>query len=148
MLLAVVLGGLNFVGTSSDGAPSGNNQQIRDVNQFIAKAVGQLNTDGDKVSNYILKKALTQLEKDPFLETEAFQISVPEKVNSKSDEAVSLQYSGYLQVGSKHLAIINGLEYESKDTIEPQGYMVQKITPEQVFLKTAGNERISLSIEE
>ncbi len=149
MILTVVLGGLNFLGKSPDQLLAGKEQHINELNQFIAKAISQLNDNGSKVSDYILKTASFKLDKDPFLKLEAKKVSVPEQKSpiAEKDEQ-TLHYSGYLQLGHKNIAIINGYEYENGDAVESHGYIVQQITPEKVILESMGKEKIILLIEE
>jgi len=149
MILTVVLGGLNFLGKTPDPLLAGKEQHINELNQFIAKAIAQLNDNGGKVSEYILKTASLTLDKDPFLKMEAKKVSVPEQkspIAEKDEQA--LHYSGYLQLGHKNIAIISGYEYENGDAVESHGYIVQQITPEKVILESMGKEKIILLIEE
>ncbi len=149
MILAVVLGGFNFLGKPPDPLLVGKEQHINELNQFIAKAISQLNDNGGKVSEYILKTASLKLDKDPFLKMEAKKASVPEQKSSIAEkDEQTLHYSGYLQLGHKNIAIINGYEYENGDAMESLGYIVQQITPEKVILESMGKEKIILLIEE
>ncbi|MFH2066206.1 MAG: hypothetical protein ABIK15_13480 [Pseudomonadota bacterium] len=149
MMLALIFGGFQFMGTSSDSLLTEKDQLMGELNQFIAKTVAQLNRNADNVSDYILKTASLEWDHDPFLKTEAPVVSsVPEKGVPAGTDDRPLRYSGYLQAGNRQFAIINGYEYESGDAVEPQGYVVQEVTPEKVVLETMGKERIVLSIEE
>jgi hypothetical protein len=149
MILALVLGGVNFLRKSPDLLLAGKEQHINELNQFIMKAASQLNDNSGKVSDYILKTAAIKLGKDPFLKLEAKKVPVLDQKNpiAEKDEQ-ALHYLGYLQLGHKNIAIINGYEYEPGDAVESHGCIVQQITPEKVILESMGKEKIILLIEE
>ncbi|QLA15760.1 hypothetical protein [Desulfolutivibrio sulfoxidireducens] len=44
-------------------------------------------------------------------------------------------YTGFVEVGSLRLAIIDGYEYREGDELETGGYLVEEIRPDQVTLK-------------
>lgn len=149
MVLALIFGVFHFLGKSSDSLLTEKDQYMGELNQFIAKTVEQLNRNVDNVSDYTLKTASLQWDHDPFLRTQAPAVAlIPEKGALKKADDRPLRYSGYLQAGSRQFAIINGYEFETGDVMEPQGYMVQEITPAKVVLETMGKERIVLAIEE
>jgi hypothetical protein len=149
MILTIVLGGLYFLRKSPDLLVAGKEQHINELNQFIAKAISQLNDSGDKISDYILKTVSLKLDKDPFLKLEMKKAPVPEQKSSIAEkDEQTLHYSGYLQLGHKNIAIINGYEYETGDAVESHGCIVQRITPEKVILESMGKEKIILLIEE
>jgi hypothetical protein len=150
MILAVILGGLNFFGKSPVRMIAGNQNDGKELNKFIAKTIEQLNRSEQDVSGYILKAAALPLHTDPFLQMQGVAVTVPEAGRSaaKKTDDRKLRYWGYLQAGRKQYAIINGIEYEKNDRIEPQGYIVQQITPAEVMLESPEREQIVLSIEE
>ena len=149
MILVLVLGGFNFLRKTPDLLLAGKEQHINELNQFIVKAASQLNDKGGEVSDYILKTAAIKLGKDPFLKLEVKKEPVLDQKNpvAEKDEN-TLHYSGYLQMGHKNIAIINGYDYEIGDAVESHGYIVQQITHEKVTLESMGKEKIILLIEE
>jgi len=49
------------------------------------------------------------------------------------------RYSGYVELGSGRLAIVDGIEYQVGDNLEGGGYKVAAITPDQVVLEILAN---------
>jgi len=49
------------------------------------------------------------------------------------------RYSGYVELGSGRLAIVDGFEYQAGDTLEGGGYKVISIVPERVVLESLAN---------
>ena len=150
MILAVILGGLNFFGKSTVRMIAGKQNNSKELNAFIAKTVEQMNRDDKDVFGYILKAAAQPLKNDPFLQVRG--ISVPASETGRSaatkSQGRNLRYWGYLQTDRKQYAVINGIEYERNDRIDPQGYVVRRITPAEVMLESPEGEQIVLAIEE
>ena len=59
-------------------------------------------------------------------------------------------YTGYLRMGDKRLAIINGMEYEAGDILEPDGFIIRSISPRRVVIAPPGAKKntIILPMEE
>jgi hypothetical protein len=49
-----------------------------------------------------------------------------------------LSYSGFLQMGAKRMAIINGMEYEEGEMLPVSGYFIRSITPKSVVIGKIG----------
>lgn len=49
------------------------------------------------------------------------------------------RYTGYVELGSGRLAVVDGIEYQAGDTLEGGGYKVLSITPDKVFLESLAN---------
>ena len=46
-----------------------------------------------------------------------------------------------MKMGDSRLAIINGMEYEVGEKIEPGGYLIRTITPKQIVLDSTKGKR-------
>jgi len=80
---------------------------------------------------------------------------VPEMENPPREDAaepatgVGLEYRGYLAVGDRRMAIINGVEYRVGETVGETGYVLKAITPDRVFVEAPGDgERVSVPYSE
>jgi len=61
----------------------------------------------------------------------------------------NLVYSGFIEIGKKRLAIVNGLEYAISETIQPDGYVLLAITPAEIRVGYAsGNAEFVVPLEE
>lgn len=60
------------------------------------------------------------------------------KTTSLADKYI---YSGFVEVGDKIMAIINGQEYKTGDVVDLDGFIVQAISPTRLILE--GNKRAS-----
>ena len=52
----------------------------------------------------------------------------------------NLVYNGFIELGSKRLAIINGQEYEAGDKLSPGGFTIKSILPTRVVIVSAQGE--------
>ncbi len=91
---------------------------------------------------YIIAQAKTEWTKDPF-----FEGKVSWKPGSGGTEIqaakVEFSYTGYIELGKKRLAVINGLDYQIGESLvgeslESGEYIVQNIYPDRVVIKPKG----------
>jgi len=73
---------------------------------------------------------------------------IAEQVERSAPEA-GFTYSGYLEIGDRRLAIINGIEYETGDELAMGGYIVRGIYPNRVVIEVKWRkEKIIVPLEE
>lgn len=49
------------------------------------------------------------------------------------------RFTGYVELGSGRLAVVDGYEYQAGDTLEGGGYKVLSVTPDKVLLESLAN---------
>ena len=153
MLITIAGGGyLYFFEPPSETDVISPENQAGASQKFIADLARTLKesklSDND---TYLLSRAETKWFKDPLLQpglTITSEVAV-EKDEEIFDEEVNFTYSGYLDVGNRKLAIINGMEYETGEALEDGKYYLKKITPVQIVIgATKGNREIIFPLEE
>ena len=122
--------------------------------------ISQLGTDGNSTQE-LVTEVVQSLARNHRTETEQIIMEkaripwpsapfIPASVSSPGDQETvgaeitennpdGFSYTGYVEIGTKRLAIINGEEYETGDRITGSPFTVQSISPEQVRLGDAGN---------
>ena len=92
---------------------------------------------------YIADRAEEEWSNDPFSASNIFASEKTEGI-AKNVEKDTLVYSGYLEVGGKKTAIINGIDYQAGDELETNGYKVGRINSSSVTImdKTSGEKII------
>lgn len=113
------------------------------LNTFITK-VSEVAQEGlSDTDNYVIQRAEAQWIQDPLI-----QIRKPPKVETAPENVVrtaepelEIVYTGYIEMGSIRLAIINGNEYETGDRLEQGGYIIRRISPTQVEIVTTDKNR-------
>jgi len=87
---------------------------------------------------YVLEKVNAEWVADPFYEKR-----IEENIPSAQDalrQDINLNYYGYLQIGERKVAIINGMEYETGEELEIDGYIVSGIYPTKAVIGIRGRE--------
>ena len=117
---------------------STSKDQLEDLSAFITKVAAATKEGLSEEDSHILKKAESPWINDPMVrlrkpvETE----EETEQAQEETGPGDEILYTGYLEMGSMRLAIINGNEYSAGDRLEQGGYIVRSITPSQVVLAT------------
>jgi hypothetical protein len=139
MAATVLLGGYLYWGP----VPTGGRQEVDKKSdgqalEFARKVVQQLKDDKALSKDlFTIRSAERKWEKDPFLKTDTvlsdtLQLAVPDNTTLTASTRPDLIYTGFLEVGTQRLAIINGIEYTSGESIDGQGHYVRRIHPHQV----------------
>ena len=139
MAATVLLGGYLYFSPETTGSrPAVENQSHGPALDFAQKVIRKLKADTSLAMDlFTIRSAERQWEKDPFLNTDA-RLSdtqphkAPDSPISTADTQLDLVYSGFLEVGTQRLAIVNGIEYASGEAIDGQGHYVRLIQPHQV----------------
>jgi|WetSurMetagenome_2_1015567.scaffolds.fasta_scaffold04258_3 hypothetical protein len=141
IILAVMLVALSvaavtfFSGSSPQHTDVANQKELANVKVLSTQLTENVKkdalTDNEK---YVLERAEADWPRDPFLERKLMPVS-PIAIGASGARPTDFAYSGYVDVGNKRLAIINGLEYLVGDQLESGGYVVKSIDPERVVLE-------------
>jgi len=142
MVVSVILGGYMIFFDSPKKATTfiaAGDRELEVLNTFITKVAEKTQSGPSKEQAYILNKAQIAWKQDPLIQLEAKKVDVDTGPEPVLDARV--QYTGFLQMGDTRLAIINGMEYEAGDQLEPGGYIIRRILPNQVVVTPPGKEK-------
>ena len=94
-----------------------------------------------KTSRYIAARVGESWENDPFSAVHDAAAGREETLVTGLDKG-KITYNGYVEIGSKKVAIINGTDYKVGDELEIGGYRIVRITESGVVLenKRMGDE--------
>jgi len=87
---------------------------------------------------YVVSRAEAHWKHDPFYERKSYREWVNVKEPAKAGggaQKISFNYSGYVNMKDKRMAIINGIEYESGDPLEVEGYVLRGIYQNKVVIE-------------
>lgn len=149
MLTAVIFGAYNFLYSPSENEALNPEKAMSELNTAIVDLAGKINRNTLSNADYILTKAKEEWQKDPFVQNLGGLDDLEKEDSSKQAAAgpTSILFSGFIHVGEKMIAIINGLEYEEGDVIGDGGLSVQKIFREKVLLRSENGEDQVVFIE-
>lgn len=139
MAATVLLGGYLYWGPVT----SGSRQDIEKMSddqalEFARNVIQKLKEDTAlNMDLFTIRSAEGKWEKDPFLKTDPLlsdtpQRAVPDAAAASAGTQPNLVYTGFLEVGTQRLAIINGIEYTSGEAVDGEGHYVRRILPHQV----------------
>jgi len=154
-LVAVGYGAYNFLLTP---APSRSPQiQVKaadELNTFIANLSQNIRKEGLTARDTdILNRIAADWRHDPMIRSTApltRELVIKDKAPVvEVFEDPDLIYSGYISLGGLNLAIINNMEYQVGEELDPGGYVIEQIHPEKAIIRVVGTRRnIVLPLEE
>ena len=112
-------------------------KELDSLNTFITKVAVATKEGLSEKDSYILQRAENQWLRDPLIRIRKPKISAEEesqKSRQSSGPETAILYTGYLEMGTMRLAIINGNEYAAGDRLEQGGYVVRSISPNQIVI--------------
>ena len=151
MALSIVYGFyVFFIEGPGKRGPMRENSKLESLNKFISHVAELTKESLSEIDSYIIEKAPKQWGKDPLLSSDSeFQFKAENTEADVSALKVGIKYTGYLNMGARNLAILNGLEYEEGEELEKGGFIVRKIYPERVIIVIKGKqEEIAIPLEE
>ena len=92
---------------------------------------------------YTVSRAEANWKHDPFYERKSYREWMKVKEPAKTGggaQKISFNYSGYVNMKDKRMAIINGVEYESGDPLEMEGYVLRGIYQNKVVIENVKNK--------
>lgn len=87
---------------------------------------------------YLASRAEAQWRHDPFYERKLYREWVKVKEPAKAGggaQKINFNYSGYVNIKDKKMAIINGVEYETGDPLEIEGYVLKRIYQNKITIE-------------
>lgn len=147
MLLVVAYGAYEFLFAGKiKTAPIKSQAGLEQLNAFISKVATSTQTGLSKTESYIIDRAQAEWMQDPmlYIAEKAQPMRPSEELIETPDMEYDVSYTGYLEMGSIRLAIINGMEYETGDRLEPGGYVIERIYPNKVELTSATGSQTNL----
>lgn len=146
MILAILYGVYAFFIAPSSKRPKSisvsTDVKRVDTNKLMVDVSKVLKDDDSAiVDTYIVARAEEEWTNDPFY---------TENVSSGQHTGeVKLVYIGYLEIGKRKIAIINGVDYQIGDELEMAGYRVKSISPSIVIVvNKEGQGKITIPLSE
>jgi hypothetical protein len=144
MLLAVLYGAYEFFSSGRKGQTVVDTaRKAADMNAFIGDITLALTKEASSpVDAYMIKRAEAEWLRDPFYEPIDKREEAIEKAAAHAQQVETettamrgrLNYTGYLDTGSKKIAIVNGNEYVIGDALDVGGYVLNGIYPDKIAI--------------
>ena len=152
MAVTIVYGAYSFFmeGSAYTAAPSPNERKLEAFHSFITNVAAMTKDGLSEIDAYIIEHISDQWTKDPLLNIDKdFDLASERKIEMTSAQQLGIVYTGYLEMGPKRMAIINGMEYEKGELLARGGHKVGLIYPDKVVIFThANNQKIAVPLVE
>jgi hypothetical protein len=115
-------------------------KQLESLNAFITKVAEASKAGLSKEDKYIISRAESAWKQDPLTTVELTDRPEDEikrqkqQVVQTTGPQLNVSYTGFMQMGDKKFAIIDGFEYAAGDELAQGGFIVRSITPRQVVI--------------
>jgi hypothetical protein len=130
--------------------PTATTTQSEAINQFISN-VSAMTQDGlSEIDSYIIQHIPVEWSKDPLLNSQRdFDFKTDKETEDQLAQKLALKYTGFVVMGRQKLAIIDGVEYESGETLPETNLVLEEIHSNRVvILVKTSNKRVSIPLEE
>jgi len=100
-----------------------------------------------KMNDYIVRRAEMKWPGDPFYAgniplANLTGDTMKSGAGAETEKKADIHYTGYMMAGNKKMAIINGVEYETGEPLEGQGYVLKGIFPSKVIIEDRRDGRV------
>ena len=121
-------------------------EQLEGLSEFITKVAEASKAGLSKEDEYIIQLAEAEWKQDPLVSVDLkdrpeSELQKAQQVTRIPIPDLNVSYTGFMQMGDKKFAIINGVEYTSGDRLEQGDYVVRSITPRQVVIVSTGSSK-------
>jgi len=132
---------------------TGSAKSIGEIKKFVTEVTTGMKEDYTTRGVFIIEQAKSEWIRDPFLTLRAPQKTAVVTDNGPAAAEIapemSYTYSGYIQMGERKLAIINGIEYEAGDELDGGEQIVKRIEPLRVVIGPQNNnDNLTLQLDE
>jgi hypothetical protein len=136
MVVVVLVALISFIPSPFSGkadVSSSSQARLTELRELATKISEEVNKeDLTKTEKVILERADTAWSKDPFIGKSLTAAAEPGRGQARD---ASFSYTGFIDTGTKRLAVINGMEYEVGEMLQSGGYVVRVIDPGVVVLE-------------
>ena len=147
-LLAALYAGISFLFSGNNDKAARTETDEKPAEEFLREvAVSLAGHQLTKTEKAILEKADASWPQHPFVSVNTTAIEDTSGSQGQTS-AEAFVYTGFIQAGSRRLAIINGMEYDIGDPVADASLTVRGISPERVVLEDTSGRRIAVPIVE
>jgi len=142
VFIAVIYGGYQFLFPPPSKTTSVKAEnEIKMAKKLVKDITEHLNKANlSETERYTISRAEAQWLTDPFYNKKRPTKKEASKDTSSARQKISFTYSGYIEIGEKRLAIINGMEYQTGEELEIGEWIVRGIYPTRVVIGIKGNK--------
>ena len=146
MVLAGLYGAYDFLfGAGGPTGAGGARRQDAELQQFVNEVTSKMALPDDSpAKDYILERARQSdpWPQDPFAVADTAAITVQGDVQETgAGVRADFAYTGYVALGERRMAIVNGVEYFEGETLANSGYLLYRVGPGEVEVRAIDGEQ-------
>jgi len=136
MAIAVLYAAVDFLAPKKKASAPDMTQKTAELSAFVTDLTAGLGKDTTK--NLIFSRAEKEWTHDPFLDAKSYRAWSKARETVKEGGAapkIEFTYTGYLEMGRKRIAIINGIEYKEGEPLDIKGFVLKSVSPARVAIE-------------
>lgn len=142
MVIAVLYGAYELLWTKKKGAPADLAQKTSDLNTFVTGLSVGIGAEKDATA-LIFSRAGKEWTQDPFLDSQSQRAWAQARTAAQTaagigEKKIEFVYSGYLGLGKRSIAVINGMEYKEGEALDIAGFVLRSVSPARVVIENRG----------
>jgi hypothetical protein len=152
MILIVFYGVYTLMPSKAKQSFEDTGKKLAELKTFISTINATLAKEQTGADDRVIGLAEAGWSANPFYDKKAYKDWATSKGLEKTEEAsqkLNIRYTGYVEGGKARLAIINGTEYMTGDTIGLEGYVLREILPTKVIIQgRTDKKKIEVPVQE
>ncbi len=143
MAIAILYAAFDYLTSGKKDPKEETGQKTAELNTFVTDLTTSLGKDTSKnLGVLVFARAEKEWTQDPFLDSKAFRLWTESKAPAKIAPKVEFAYTGYLEVGGKRMAIINGVEYREGEALDVPGFVLKTVAPTRVAIEDRATKKL------
>jgi hypothetical protein len=144
MTIAILYAAFDYLTSSKKDQREDMGQRTAELNTFVTDLTTNLVKDTSKnLGVLVFSRAEKEWTQDPFLDSKAYKLWTEAKAPAKDTAPkIEFAYTGYLEVGRKRMAIINGVEYREGEALDIKGFMLKAVSPTRVAIEDRATKKL------
>jgi hypothetical protein len=143
MVVVILYGAYDFLSSKKKSPVIDTAQKTSELKTLVTDLTASMEKDSaTNPSALIFSRAEQEWTQDPFLDSKSYSawasISKEAKAGAEASKKIDFVYSGYLGLGKKRMAVINGMEYKEGDALDIRGFVLKSISPARVVIENSG----------
>jgi hypothetical protein len=155
MVIAILYVAVDFLIPKKKDSAMNLKQKQEELNTFMATMTATLGKNAPQnLGLLIFSRAEKEWPQDPFLDEKSHRSWIQARTMMKEKEKdtnvapkIEFTYTGFIEVGGKRMAIVNGNEYKEGEALDIKGYVLTSVSPTSVVIvnrATRAEQKVSL----
>jgi hypothetical protein len=144
MGIVILFAAYEFLSPKKQGPPVNTTQKTSELSTFVNDLTAGMGKDTTtSLGALVFGRAEKEWTQDPFLDSKSYKAWTQARAAVKegagaAEKKIEFVYSGYLGLGKKRMAVINGVEYKEGEALDIGGFVLNSVSPTRVVIGNRG----------